>query len=217
MPNPSALCVIAMDVQWANFWIQFAYTIVTLGVLVVAVFGEPIRNRWWGPKLRMRLNDPNGFVVKRQDGTPTRYYHLEITNERPSVPARGVRVVCTSMRIMNEDPCPRDVVIPFRLQLVWTPLGSRLQFPTISRIDRCDLGHLDMGSDRFEFDFYDKPNEFSSFVPRRGCVHVSLEAEAENCSLASRATFEVKWDGEWSDNDEEMAQHLIVRQISDTY
>ena len=203
---------LAMVVEWWLFWVQVVYTLITLCLVVVALFGETIRNRWFGPRFVVEVRDNSGFLTARNSGARTRYYHLSIRNSGET-PARKVRVVLIGFarRVAETKFSAEQVPIP--LDFMWSfPQFSPL-LPTISQNSEriCDLGHVDEGTPRFEFDFYVRQNAAAYYVAAAETVRVHYQVEVENLPEPVRGTVEVKWDGKWSADDNEMIKHLQVK------
>ena len=63
----------------------------TIAVAILAVWGEPIRRRVVGTRLRLGLLDPHGEAINVTPAAatvlPARYYHVVVENMRPH--ARG--------------------------------------------------------------------------------------------------------------------------------
>jgi hypothetical protein len=69
--------------------------LVTLAVVVVAIWGEKLRQLWTKPKLQIVLEEPAFNVT--QNGIRGWYYILRVRNERLSSPANNVRVLLTNI------------------------------------------------------------------------------------------------------------------------
>ncbi len=196
--------------DWPTFWVQVVYTLVTVGILVAAIWGQPIRTRFFGPRLKVSLANASGSLTNRGDGSPTRYFHLRIDNERPSMPARSVKVLCTHLGKATGSTPPVLVPLPIPLQFLWSFPQFHALTQTIVSDHRCDLGHIDQGSTGFEFDFYIKPNNVDTAVKAGETALLEIKVEGENCPSATAIRLRVTWDGEWAEDDEAMASHLVV-------
>ena len=56
-------------------------------------------------------------------------------------------------------------------------------------------------------------NNFRSFVGKNEAVRYCLEIVSDNFFSKELEIFEVAWNGEWSDNPEEMAENLKITEI----
>lgn len=125
MPSNAARIIIVRGsglMTTYQFWIQTAVQIaVAIGTLLLAalaIWGAWIRARWLGPKLTLRLFDPEGEKTSI-NGTPCRWYHLRVTNERRSALARNVRVVLVKVSRPSADGLVRPTSLSGPVQLGW--------------------------------------------------------------------------------------------------
>lgn len=96
--------ITGMDRQfWWNWWVQVAVAVGTIGAVVVAVFGKPIRSRWFPPRIQMKLRSAVGEKTPRIiERLPSgecrfenaRFWHVRISNSRGDwSPAKDVEVI----------------------------------------------------------------------------------------------------------------------------
>lgn len=71
---------------------QITIAVGTVGVCILAIWGNRIRSCIAGPKLEFRLHNPRGDLTWRRNGTSAIYHHLKIENKRDWSPARHVRI-----------------------------------------------------------------------------------------------------------------------------
>lgn len=69
--------------------------IVTAFVVVVAIWGEKLRQIWANPKLKITLGEPT--LNTTTSGVKGWYYLIRISNERPSSPAQNTRLILTKI------------------------------------------------------------------------------------------------------------------------
>ena len=86
--------------------VQIAGVIVGIGVAVVAIWGERLRQLWSRPKLHLSLGEP--IVNQVKDGRRGWYYLLKIGNRRPSCPAGNVRICLTTIHKKGLDGVWRE-------------------------------------------------------------------------------------------------------------
>src|SRR6266478_2771680 len=105
---------------WIGTSIQVASVIATLILGALAIWGESLRARWVGPRLTLELLDPLGERIGMgPDGTPSRWYHLRVTNQRRSAAAQNVRVVLVKVLRPSADGVFQPVPLSGQLQLGW--------------------------------------------------------------------------------------------------
>jgi hypothetical protein len=197
-----------------EFWglvIQGVGVVCTIVVAILAIWGDLIRSRFAGPKLRINLRSPKGELNYIQDGTPTRYYHLKVVNKRRGAQAKNVRVVLT--RLLKSDQHGKfvDQTLSGPLQLTWQFPHIHPQYPTIGPEDICDLGNLIKGR-RFVLSPYVIPNNFMGYLDPNEKMRVEAIAVADNAE-SNPVCIEVSWDGLWSDDANQMEKHLVIAEV----
>src|ERR1700723_2193154 len=90
-----------------QFWIQTAVlalgSIGTVSVAGLAIWGDKIRRKYVGAKLRLRLLDPSGEAMTLANGAEARFYHVVMENLRPHAIATNACVVITEIVRPNAD------------------------------------------------------------------------------------------------------------------
>lgn len=198
----------------AELWsviIQGAGVILTLLLAVIAIWGDQIRARWVGPKLRLSLYDPEGILTCFTNGPPTRYYHLKVENLRKGAIAHNVRVVISSIMKPAADGRWAQETISGPLQLQWRFHENHPQFSIIGPDDICDLGFVLEGQG-FKFALYLCPNNFNPIIAANQRVRLDLLALADD-AIPSPLSVEIAWDGVWSIDTPAMKKHLVIKQV----
>jgi len=192
--------------------IQIFIAIGTVGVCILAIWGERIRSYVSGPRLQLRIHDARGDLTWRKSGTQTIYYHVKTENNPHRAPARNVRIFCTSIGKKRADGSFVLEPLAFPVQLTW-PFRKGGEPPTIVKDDICDFGYLDQGAPEFKASLYNYPNNFRGFVKAGETMRFGLIAKADNFTSTQPCILEVSWDGEWHADLEEMQKHLVVREL----
>lgn len=210
MPNPEN------TVSTIDAIIKYAPMISAIGTILVAIlaiWGEKIRSLLAGPKLEIEPYNILGHLTFRGSGVSTWYYHLKVVNKRQWSPAKRVRVLCTKIFKKRPEGNFEDqhVIVPF--QMVWSPPNFHELLPTIKKYDIFDLGHLDQGSDKFELEIYVRFHYLPGFIKKNECYRIGLEIEADNFHSNNIKWYEISWDGLWDENQTEMKDHLIIREV----
>jgi len=203
------ISAIGSDSMW------FALTgISTLILATLAIWGEEIRYRIAGPKLSLRLLDPQGTLTFGSDKnrTPGWYYILKVSNERKSVPAKNVRVNLTKILKPGEDGTFVEQVLSGPLQLTWRFPRNRSQYATVGPDESCTFARLIRGWS-FELSTYVIPNNFVGFLNAGERMRIEVIAGAENAE-SNALCLEISWDGNWSEEPEQMQNYLVVREVN---
>ncbi|HVN97274.1 MAG TPA: hypothetical protein VMT62_12670 [Syntrophorhabdaceae bacterium] len=189
--------------------IQIAAWVATLFLAFIAIWGDRIRSKWSGPKLRLFVLNSTGEVNPSSDGAPVRYYHLRVTNDRKGAPARNVRVMLTKILQLKVGGRPVDRSFSGPLQLTWQFPAFHPQTSSIGPDDVCDLGNIMQGRS-FALTPYVVPNNFAGYVGANEEILVEVVAIADN-GQSEPINIKIAWDGGWSDDDVEMRRHLVVK------
>ena len=199
---------------WWNWAINFAVACGTLLTVLVAVFGDKFRARFFPPILKLQLVRPKGELTTETGpggSDRVRFYHLCVSNGRRWSPAREVQVFLTRI----EEPGPND-----QLQVRWfgnVPMRWRDQevvpiMRTIGAdadIDFCRVGQ----KTGLALMPLITPNNLEAKRPGKCRLVASLQARSNEAdSEVIRA--EVAWDGSWEEGESEMQHHFVVRQIA---
>lgn len=171
-----------------------------------------VRSWWPGPKLRVLPHNPLGELTTLADGTPVRYYHLTVTNDRKWSTAHNVRVLLTNIFQPAADGSWVDRSFGGPLQLTWQSPELHEQYPSIGPDYVSDLGCIVKGR-QFGLTPYVIPNDFNGFVGPNQSIRVKVVAVADN-GKSEPALIEIAWNGNWSDEAEEMGHHLIVEKVT---
>jgi hypothetical protein len=196
---------------WIQTGVQVATVVATLTLAGIAIWGEAIRAKWLGPRLTLRLFDPQGERIDLTDGTPSRWYHLRAANERRSAHAVNVRVVLTKVSRPSADGHVRPTLLSGPIQLTWQHGHSLPQYPTLGPALNADLGFV-TSNGVFRLTPVFVPNNLD--VEIRPGQRVVVEALAISDQAESRAVcVEIAWDGVWSEDATEMGTHLVVKEV----
>lgn len=187
----------------------------TVAVSVLAIWGDRVKDYILGPRLALSLVSAGGDLTTRNTGGRIYYYHLRVVNGKRRIPAHGVRVVVQglSQRTPGGIFVQHPVVYP--LQLSWTPAEPGEVERTIVHDSTCDFGFIDQEGDIRPFcpAIPRVPNNFPGFVAKDECVRFEVVATGQNVFSPRPTVFEVSWDGQWTENQEEMKRHLVIREV----
>src|SRR5438128_2628140 len=196
--------------------IQGAIAFGTIAVAIMAIWGDWIRSVLAPPKLTIRLplpvEDPTTFSTP-SGSRQVMFYHLNVINQRPWLPARNCRVMLMGLTKRGPNGLFQPVTIPVPFQFVWAPAESTPPTITLLRQQFIDLEYIEDGGSAFIPRLYIIPNNFQGFVGTNDAVRFHLQIEAENFASPQYHTVAVAWDGVWSHIPQTMRNHLQVRLI----
>lgn len=183
----------------------------TWAIAVLAIWGNPIRSMLAGPKLELKLHNAKGEMTTNMDGLSLRYYHLDVINNRKTAKAVNACVQVNKLLWPLADGSFKDENLSTPLQLQWQFPKHNPQFLTIGyKKEVCDLGFVPRGGP-FRLTSYLIPKKYEHMITLGSLqkFRVEIVAVAENTE-SNKLNLEISWDGEWSDDSDEMSKHLVV-------
>jgi hypothetical protein len=179
--------------------------------VVVAIWGERIRQRWVKPKLKISLSQPTGSLNRRADGKWAWYYSINVVNKRRSSPAISVRVLLIAIEKKRPDGNWIPIVFSAPVQVMWRWPNVTPQYTTIGPDEISTFGFIVEDSTEFALQLYWCPNNLIPKFPPNEPVRLSFKA-ASDMAESNILTVEIAWDGKWEDDDNEMLQHMKVKE-----
>jgi len=190
--------------------IQGFVAIGTIAVAISAIWGDFIRNKFYGPDLKIDLLDDQGDLTFIRDGTPGRYYKFIVDNNRKWSPAKNVRVLLLRMYKPAADGSYVESSFSGPIQITWQ--WSELQYQNIGPESICTFGHIIKNRD-FELSTYIKPNNFNGFLKPNEKMIIVVKAVSDTLE-SNTLEIEVSWNGQWSDDSTEMKKNLVIKKVS---
>lgn len=211
----------------ADLAIQTAVAIGTLGAVAAAIWGDWLRDHLAAPILKIELTDPIGSLlpiasppglVMTQSRTAF-WVHGRVVNKRRWVTPKNCRVLLRTLQLRGVDGKFAPVLLSVPLRFVWSP--SEITGPTVDvPIDHYfDFGRIIHppfpGPDCvFVPVLYSVSNNFQGIVRAGGCLRFGLQVQADNYSRDDLTVIEVEWNGNWSEDPDQMRQNLKVAIIA---
>jgi hypothetical protein len=197
----------------ASDWIQIAIALLTFVAIIIALFGDWLRTKWFQPRFAIRLTKEKGEPVdvrvgQAQPVVPARYYHITVANLRKYPRADDVAVYLTSIREKNVqgEYIPKwsgEVPLRWRHQEIY-PL-----FRAIGPEIDCDLASIvkDNGLVLHPILY---PNNLTTVWS--GAVNLIVTIVIRHRDGASpEHQVNITWDGDWATGENELAQHFNVK------
>jgi len=192
----------------AGLIVQAIGVFVSSIIAISAIWGELIRASLAGPKLVVSLYSPEGELTNISSGPDVRHYHLKVLNKRNGVIARNTRVNIISLQ--REEPGGwRTKQLVYGVQLPWA--FSESQVLNIGPEAKCDVLSI-VDKHDFKLAYYWRPNNVDPFFKAGQAVRIEVMAIAENAK-SKVLPLELSWDGQWSKDDQEMKEHLKIREV----
>ena len=177
----------------------------TFLTIIVALFGEEFRKRWFGPKLFIRLIDNNGDLNKTNGKTDTIYYHLVAGNLKKT-PAQNAVVLLSEIFEVIDDK--KHIIWRGEVPMRWMyyEIYNRVSI-TLGSDSRCDF--LAVNNDGIRLMTLFKPNNLEKCWNRPCNLLFTLFVKSDQ-AISNLITIQTIWDGEWFNSPEAMSKHLSI-------
>ena len=193
----------------------------TVSAVLVALFGQAFRAKFFPPKLSLSLADvlgegthvmlvPPPGVQSEPRSEEARYYHLQVANSRRWSPATEARVVLLQV----EEPGPDG-----RLQIRWNgdiPLGWRHNtvFPPFRTVGPDAFADLCSVVREKWLQLHTLLTPFNLETTRRQAATLVVSVQVHAAEANSNVVrIKIAWDGRFAEGAQEMRRHLTVEEI----
>ena len=211
---PILIIIIILIVSFESGGWEALTAVGTIGVALLAIWGEWITEFLAGPKINIKLRNIEGNPTTRTNGIKTIYYHLSVVNERNWSLAKRVNIFCTTIlrKFPNKEFLREPIIRSMPLEWSYSEIYGGA-YRNIKTEDLCNLGFLDEKSGRFEINLLFCPNNVNKFIIPQEIVRLEFMAEGDNFSQKIPYYLEIVWDGEWIFDGEKMRDHLKIMEI----
>lgn len=193
-----------------SLWINSIFAFLTLAAVIVAIWGEKIRQIWTKPKLKISLYEPS--LTKTNAEIKGWYYLIRVSNDRPSSPAKNVRILLTNAHKKGPDGSWIEQKFSGPTQVMWRwPQLSPL-YLTVGPDELSTFGFLLENADSFELQLYWYPNNLNRSIPSNESRRLTFKAVSDTAE-SKPLNIEVAWDGTWVEGRAEMKDHLVVKEV----
>lgn len=202
------------------FWATVGLGVATLLAVLVALFGDLFRDKFWPPVLRLELASPEGeltqavikappneYEEREKRTVPARYYHLRVSNARRWSKATDVQIVLLRVErrgLDGEYTMEWNGAVPFQ----WR---HQELYPILRTVGaEADADLVAVLKDKWlELVLLVRPNNLET--RHRSAVSLVLHVEARaNEGSAPVLRIRVSWDGGWHDGAQEMRRNCVV-------
>lgn len=189
--------------------------VATVLLAAIAIFGDSIRRYFYRPKLKVVLEHPEGDLTTiSPSGTPSRWYHLTVSNTQRQFPFHNVAVHLLELHAMHSSG---DWTRVWRgnAALGWRYEEIGFQPKTVGHSRDVDLCYVkkDVSVIKFRMPFF--PNNLKNEVEQLSLafrIKLTLQAFGDEGD-SEKIVIEISWDGVWLDGSNEMRNHFRVKQI----
>ena len=199
------------DYEQYSLIIRAAGVTATLIAIIIAIWGERIRQIWTKPRLSISLHEP-GFT-KTTSGIKGWYYLISVTNDRQSSPARNARLLLTRVFKKGPDGSWQEQRFSGPTQVCWQFPKRKPLYPTVGPEELSTFGSLLENSDALELALYWYPNNLEPKIPPNEPTRLEFKAVSD-IAESKALVIEVAWDGRWVEGAKEMRDHCIVQEVT---
>jgi hypothetical protein len=196
--------------KW-SILISGAYVVITLGLVVAAIWGEKIRQWLNKPRLRMIL-DQQTLTTHSDTNKKGWYYHLLVINDKKNSPAKNVRVLLSKVSKKGPDGLWHEHKFSGPVQVMWIWPDMMPQYLTVGPEEHSTFGRLLEDSNLFEFRLYLRPMNLPSGIPPNDPTKLEFKAVSDTAE-SKVLRLEIAWDGQWVQGITEMKDHLIIKEV----
>ena len=203
---------------WWNWAVQLGIALATTLAVLVALFGGWLRAQLTPPKLRLSLQNacgvPTPCILTSPDGNQRqsegRWYHVKVENDRRFSPATQTQVLMLEIQEPDAAGEMKSIWLG-AMPLKWRSVGYLPFGKTIGYWAECDLcsvvkeGWLEIHPIIVEFPMKPQRTAKCRFI----VVLQARSVEADSNVLR----IEIAWDGQWSNDTDQMARHLVLRLV----
>jgi hypothetical protein len=210
---------------WWTWWVQLATALATFLAVLAALFLDWFRARFFPPVLELRLVDVRGappvksFVSMAGQPisfeTVSRWYHVQVVNKRRMSRATDTEVYLLAVETQNAagNFVKRNTgAIPFSVRHeVVVRLGRIIGPPVEWNFCSLTREYESQGTPVFDLRTAVAPTDITPQMHKAFKAAFTLQAR----SLEVDSNFlriEVAWDGQWADDTDQMANHLVIRE-----
>jgi hypothetical protein len=210
---------------WWNWWVQLATAFATFLAVLVALFLDWFRARFFPPVLDLRLVDVRGappvktFVMAPGQQiafeTVSRWYHVQVTNKRRMTAATDVQVCLLAIETPNAagQYVERNTgAIPFTVRHDAVVRPGRMIGPPVEW-NFCSISreYEPQGGPILDLRTVVAPTDISTRMDKGFKTAFTLQAQSIAVD-SNLLRLEVIWDGKWADDTDEMANHLVINE-----
>jgi hypothetical protein len=207
-----------------NWGVQIATAAATFLAVLAALFLDWFRAKFFPPVLRLRLVNMRGapptpiYVVTQ--GNPvaytsvSRWYHVEVTNDRRMSPAKDTQVCLLAFSIPNAagDYVETQIgAIPLKVRNEGVVTPGRIIGPTLE-FDLCSVIRDTAPGGRPAVEFQTVAILTAMTSRHLQPFKTVLKLQARSIEADSNLLHvEIIWDGQWADDTQVMANHLVIK------
>jgi hypothetical protein len=188
----------------------------TISSVLAAIFGEKIRYWFNKPKLSIEILDAKGELTRWNNGVRVYYYHLVFKNLKPGRTIKKCSVFLKKMQRLEFDGNFIDISISVPPRYIWAPAEKERESLDIISEQVLDFGYLTEHYNTQQPNYFvpcleSQPNNLNVLVFEKETVRYHLEVISENYTQKRLIIVEFSWNGEWTENIDEMQKNFSFK------
>ena len=199
------------DFEIYSLWIAAIGVFTTIIIIIIALWGERIRQIWSKPKLKIKLFEPTFNTTNDDRGGW--YYLIQVVNCKQSSPANNVRLQLNKIFKKAPDDTWKEAKFSGPTQVMWQWSKHSPLFATIGPPEFATFGALLENSNAIELRMYWYPNNLKNIIKPNDPTRLEFTAVSDT-AVSTPLTIEISWDGEWMKERSEMHNHCIVKEVN---
>lgn len=204
----------APSYDYPSLCVNIFSVIVSAVIAIAAIWGDWLRYLATPPRLSVCLRR-RILRIERINAIEHRFIHLEVQNSNRWYTATNVDVNVVRIDRQQADGHWEIAYDVGPIPLKWQFSVYDIRRNDIGPVRYCDLAVLRKNG-CLELETRFAPADFDRKISPNQGTRVHIVAIADNVT-SDRLVLELHWDGIWSDDDSEMAGHIVVRPISKCY
>jgi len=193
-----------------SVWIGLGGIIVTFLAVVVAIWGERLRQSFSSPKLRISLESP--ALTSCNDGHQGWYYILCVKNERSSSPATNVQVLLTRVLKPTPEGAWEEQKFSGPVPVMWRWPQIQPPYETVGPDKWATFGYVIANTQDLVLQLYFRPNNLPPSISPNDATRLEFCAVSDT-GRSKPIVVQVNWDGGWAEDADEMHSHLTVQSV----
>lgn len=194
--------------------INLGVAVGTILVAIAAIWGDWLNSRLNPTRARIELHNIKGSKeVDAGWGGRIVRYHLKVVNKTPWKTLDSCRVLLTEVHRKDSSGTFQREPLPVPRQFIWAPADLSPTAVTFSKERILDFGALSLSEDRFRPCLYPQGGQLHAEAAKHDVVRYRLQVVAENFQRHGTQLFEVAFDGTCCDDLDELARHLVIREV----
>jgi len=204
-------CQITTVYEKYTLLFDFLGIVLTILIIIIAIWGERFRQFWNKPKIKISLDEPRFNTTN--SGIKGWYYLIRISNVKKSSPANNVRLLLTRVQKKGPDGNWREKNFSGPTQVMWQWPEISPLYATVGPDERATFGFILEDTTEFKLQLYWFPNNLDKVIPPNEPTRLIFKAVSDTAE-SNILIIEIAWDGKWLEGILEIQEHCILKEVT---